>query len=180
VQVLELAGKIRHRPKTALTHLHLAELLLEEAGDMGRLEAPEHLDLAIPELQDMHMQPALERALAIRDSYRPTTVQASVRPPASDTLTAREREIAGLMADGRSNRSRSQQAEQITSARITLLVPVAVVILMRLAYPAADALYSSVPRELLLLVCGSVMLCGYIWMLRIGRVTRPARVGEDM
>jgi tight adherence protein B len=76
-------------------------------------------------------------------------------------------------------RLHAQQAEQITSARITLLVPIAVVIFMRVAYPAADAFYSSVPGELLLLGCGSVMLCGYIWMLRIGRVTRPARVSEE-
>jgi tight adherence protein B len=76
-------------------------------------------------------------------------------------------------------RVRSQQAEQITSARITLLVPVAVVVFMRVAYPAADAFYSGTPGELLLLVCGSVMLCGYVWMLRIGRIARPARVDED-
>ncbi len=73
----------------------------------------------------------------------------------------------------------AQQAEQITSARITLVVPIAVVIFMRVAYPAADALYSSVPGELLLLVCGGVMLSGYVWMLRIGRVARPARVNEE-
>jgi hypothetical protein len=59
-----------------------------------------------------------------------------------------------------------------------LVVPIAVVIFMRVAYPAADALYSSVPGELLLLVCGAVMLSGYVWMLRIGRVARPARVNE--
>jgi Flp pilus assembly protein TadB len=76
-------------------------------------------------------------------------------------------------------RVHSQQSEQVTSARITLVVPIAVVIFMRLAYPAADAFYSSVAGELLLLGCGSVMLCGYFWMLKIGRVARPARVDDD-
>ena len=77
-------------------------------------------------------------------------------------------------------RVHSQQAEQITSARITLVVPIAVVIFMRVAYPAADAFYSSLGGELLLLACGSVMLCGYFWMLKIGQVARPARVDEDL
>jgi tight adherence protein B len=76
-------------------------------------------------------------------------------------------------------RVHSQQAEQITSARITMLVPIAVVLFMRFAYPAADAFYTSVTGEFLLLGCGSVMLCGYFWMLKIGRIARPARVDED-
>jgi tight adherence protein B len=76
-------------------------------------------------------------------------------------------------------RVHAQQAEQITSARITLLVPIAVVIFMRLAYPSANAFYSSVLGEVLLLACGSVMLGGYVWMLRIGRVARSARVVEN-
>jgi len=76
-------------------------------------------------------------------------------------------------------RVQSQQAEQITSARITLLVPIAVVIFMRIAYPAADAFYSSVFGELLLLVCGTVMLFGYVWMLKIGRLSRQARLYAD-
>lgn len=76
-------------------------------------------------------------------------------------------------------RVHAQQAEQITSARITLVVPIAVVVFMRFAYPAADSFYASVTGEFLLLGCGTVMLCGYVWMLRIGRVARPARVDED-
>jgi tight adherence protein B len=76
-------------------------------------------------------------------------------------------------------RVRSQQTDQVTSARITLVVPIAVVLFMRIAYPAADRFYTSTPGELLLLGCGIVMLGGYIWMLKIGRVARPARVNED-
>jgi DNA-binding NarL/FixJ family response regulator len=101
---LEASGKIRHRPELALTHVSLAELLLEGADDAVRREALEHLDLAIPELQDMKMQPALGRALALHEIFAPTAAAAPAREPAaSDTLTAREREIASLMADGLSN-----------------------------------------------------------------------------
>jgi DNA-binding CsgD family transcriptional regulator len=104
MQALDAAGKIRFRPELALTHLSLAELLLQESNDAARSEALEHLDIAIPELQDMNMQPALERALMKRERLAPATTLAPGRASASDTLTAREREIASLMADGLSNR----------------------------------------------------------------------------
>jgi DNA-binding CsgD family transcriptional regulator len=102
-QALESAGKIRFRPELALTHLHLAELLLKEADDAVRPEALEHLDVAIPELRDMKMQPAFERALALRETLAPAATMAAASESASVTLTVREREIAGLMADGLSN-----------------------------------------------------------------------------
>jgi DNA-binding CsgD family transcriptional regulator len=103
-QALETAGKLRFRPELAITHLRLAELLLEEADDVARTEALAHLDTAIPELRDMKMQPALERALALSDTRRAPPMQISARSAISDGLTAREREIAGLMADRLSNR----------------------------------------------------------------------------
>jgi DNA-binding CsgD family transcriptional regulator len=102
-QALESASKIRFRPELALTHLRLAELLLKEADDAARPEALEHLDLAIPELRDMKMQPGLERALALRETLTPAATVAGAGESASDTLTVREREIATLMADGLSN-----------------------------------------------------------------------------
>jgi DNA-binding CsgD family transcriptional regulator len=102
-QALESAGKIRFRPELALTHLRLAELLLKEADDAARPEALEHLDVAIPELRDMKMQPALERAVALRESHAPAIARAAGRESASDVLTVREREIASLIADGLSN-----------------------------------------------------------------------------
>jgi ATP/maltotriose-dependent transcriptional regulator MalT len=104
LQALESAGKIRFRPELALIHLRLAELLLEEADDVSRQEALEHLQIAIPELQAMKMQPWLERALALRNDHQPVELRAPVRPRTSDPLTAREREIASLVADGLSNR----------------------------------------------------------------------------
>jgi DNA-binding CsgD family transcriptional regulator len=103
-QALESAGKIRFRPELALTHLRLAELLLEEADDSTRSDALAHLDTAIPELRDMKMQPALERALALSDTYQAPPVQRSPRSTSFDGLTAREREIANLIARGLSNR----------------------------------------------------------------------------
>ncbi len=76
-------------------------------------------------------------------------------------------------------RIRAQQAEQIAGARITLLVPIAVVLFMRVAYPAGDHFYASPVGELLLLGCGLAMVGGYCWMLNIGRVARPARADEE-
>jgi DNA-binding CsgD family transcriptional regulator len=103
-QALDSAGKIRFRPELALTHLRLAELLLDGGDDHAQSDALEHLDAAIPELQDMHMRPGLERGLALRETLAPAAAPTPARQSASDSLTAREREIAGLMADGLSNR----------------------------------------------------------------------------
>jgi DNA-binding NarL/FixJ family response regulator len=103
-QALESAGKIRFRPELALTRVSLAELLLQEGDEAARSEALKHLDIAIPELQDMKMQPARERALALKDKFEAVAAQLPGRQSASDALTAREREIASLMANGLSNR----------------------------------------------------------------------------
>jgi DNA-binding CsgD family transcriptional regulator len=102
-QALESAGKIRFRPELALTHLRLAELLLDGTNDSAQSEALAHLDLAIPELIDMKMQPALERARALRESFEPATPLGPTRESAAGGLTGREREIASLMAYGLSN-----------------------------------------------------------------------------
>jgi DNA-binding CsgD family transcriptional regulator len=101
-QALEAASKIGFRPELALTRVSLAELLLQEGGETARSEAQEYLDDAIPELRDMKMQPGLDRALALYETIAPTLAPA--RQSASDALTAREREIASLVADGLSNR----------------------------------------------------------------------------
>jgi DNA-binding CsgD family transcriptional regulator len=100
-QALEAAGKIRFRPEIALIHLRLAELTLEEGEDS---EAVEHLDVAIPELRDMSMQPALERGLSLLKQIEnrvPAPASAAVVSP---VLTGREQEVARLLAGGRSNR----------------------------------------------------------------------------
>jgi len=94
-QALEVARKIRFRPEIALTHLGIAELLLDGDADAmnhtptrtghprgpgdgragetpappeaQRAEALAHLDFAIAEFRDMKMQPSLERALRRKD-----------------------------------------------------------------------------------------------------------------
>jgi DNA-binding CsgD family transcriptional regulator/tetratricopeptide (TPR) repeat protein len=103
MQALESAGKIRFRPELALSHLGLAELMVKDADDGTRFEALEHLEIALPELRDMKMQPAVERGQALRETLAPAAAVATTSESASDTLTAREREIASLMADGLSN-----------------------------------------------------------------------------
>jgi hypothetical protein len=65
-QALDACEAIRFRPEIALTHLQLAELLLEHYPD-ERAIAIGHLDFAIAEFRDMKMQPSLERALRHRE-----------------------------------------------------------------------------------------------------------------
>jgi class 3 adenylate cyclase/tetratricopeptide (TPR) repeat protein len=64
-EALEVCGRLRFRPELALTHLQLAELLLDEPR--GHDEAMRHLNFAIAEFRDMKMQPSLERALRHKD-----------------------------------------------------------------------------------------------------------------
>jgi DNA-binding CsgD family transcriptional regulator len=101
LQALEVASKIRFRPELALTHLRLGELLVDEDDPSAALE---HVNFAIPEFRDMKMQPALERALALKDKLEAPTPRRPGRQSVSDTLTVREREIASLVAHGLSNR----------------------------------------------------------------------------
>ena len=61
-QALDAAAKIRFRPEVALTHLQLAELLMDHYPE-EQAKAQQHLDFAISEFRAMKMQPALERAL---------------------------------------------------------------------------------------------------------------------
>jgi tetratricopeptide (TPR) repeat protein/archaellum biogenesis ATPase FlaH len=61
-EAIKVCTKMRFRPELALTRLQLAELLLEHYPN-EKQEASEHLDFAIKELQEMKMQPSLERAL---------------------------------------------------------------------------------------------------------------------
>jgi predicted ATPase/DNA-binding CsgD family transcriptional regulator len=62
------------------------------------------LETAIPELRSMKMQPALERALALSNRVAPPPGSEPLPLGAARGLTAREREVAGLVADGLSNR----------------------------------------------------------------------------
>lgn len=108
-QALESAVKIRFRPELALTHLRLAELLVEEAKERGLSEAVDHLDTAIPELRAMKMQPALERALSLSSRVASPPAGEPLTGSAADPLTAREREVARLLAEGLRNREIAQK-----------------------------------------------------------------------
>jgi DNA-binding NarL/FixJ family response regulator len=104
VQALGAAGKIRFRPEIALAHLSLAELLSEDADDAAQSEAQEHLAVAIPELRDMKMQPGLERALSLLEHVERSAPTPVTNVDVPHVLTNREREVARLVAAGRSNR----------------------------------------------------------------------------
>jgi ATP/maltotriose-dependent transcriptional regulator MalT len=99
-RALETAGKIGFRPDIALTHVQLAELLLHE-GKSG--QAQRHLDIAIPELNEMHMQPAHMRALSLAALAERGDLPETVGGLALDGLTRRERDVARLIANGRTN-----------------------------------------------------------------------------
>jgi non-specific serine/threonine protein kinase len=59
----------------------------------------------------MKMQPAPERALALKAKVEAAAVpHLPGRRPTSDMLTAREREIASLIADGSSNRDIAEKS----------------------------------------------------------------------
>jgi ATP/maltotriose-dependent transcriptional regulator MalT len=120
-QALETAGKIRFRPELALTHLRLAELLHDEQNPAARSEAHEHLSIAIPELREMKMRRALDRALALREHPSPRHRHTLARRAESDPLTAREWETASLIAGGSSNR---EIAERLVIAEGTVEVHV--------------------------------------------------------
>ena len=83
-----------------MTHLRLAELL--NADERDAAEALTHLNVALPELRDMHMQPGLERALGLLEQLEHRA--AASRGDATQVLTGREREVARLLAGGRTNR----------------------------------------------------------------------------
>jgi tetratricopeptide (TPR) repeat protein len=65
-EAIKVCTEIGFRPELALSHLQLAELLLEHYP-AEKKEALEHLDFAVKEFRDMKMQPSLERALRHKD-----------------------------------------------------------------------------------------------------------------
>jgi DNA-binding CsgD family transcriptional regulator len=95
------AEKIRFRPELGLAHLSLADLLLEDGEESQALQ---HLLAAIPELEDMKMQPALEHGRSPLQQIQHGAPAPGTDAKATSGLTGRERELVYLMAAGRSNR----------------------------------------------------------------------------
>jgi DNA-binding NarL/FixJ family response regulator len=105
LQALDVGATIGFRPEIALTHLELAGLLLGEGLAM-QAEAFGHLDFAIDELRAMGMQPALKRALRLREDHLQAAQQAAAprtRPVYPGGLSPREVEVFRLVAAGKSN-----------------------------------------------------------------------------
>ena len=120
-QSLVAAGRIGFRPELAMTHVALAELLLNGGpaeyhvrsvktgfqpsrtgyARQGRenlpAEALRHLELAIPELSAMGMRPALERARQIAARAEETGGSAE-RTTLPNGLSEREAEVLRLLA----------------------------------------------------------------------------------
>ena len=99
-KALEVATKVRFRPEIALARLQLAELLLSQDSS-DRVQALEHLQIAVGELEDMKMLPYLERARLVQQRDQTNRAERPVYP---DGLTHREVEILRLIARGRTNR----------------------------------------------------------------------------
>jgi DNA-binding CsgD family transcriptional regulator len=104
-QALEVAGRIAFRPELALTHLQLADVLLAGDDHQSCAAGRAHLEFAIAELTRMQMKPALEVALELAGRTG-AKAQAAAAPmtQAFTTLTGRERDVAALLATGRTNR----------------------------------------------------------------------------
>jgi DNA-binding CsgD family transcriptional regulator len=109
-QALEVAGRVRFRPEVALTHLQLAELLIDDARGSADLD---DLDFAIAEFREMNMQPASERALKCRESLSRRPAARGSEYPGS--LTAREAEVLRPVAARHSNNEIA--AELVLSVR---------------------------------------------------------------
>jgi non-specific serine/threonine protein kinase len=100
---IERCQRIRYRPELALSRLDLAELMFDHFPDEHQV-ALEQLRSAVSELEAMHMQPALERARARHELGHAVGIHRET-PANAVGLTAREWQVAGLIATGRTNRA---------------------------------------------------------------------------
>ena len=104
-EAMRICERVRFRPELALIQLDLAELLYSHFPE-EQSEALERLSIATEELRAMDMQPGLERALRVSERVRSrdAVVQGTAVTRSDAGLTAREREVASLVAAGESNR----------------------------------------------------------------------------
>jgi tetratricopeptide (TPR) repeat protein len=68
-EAIRICTEMRFRPELALSHLELADLLLEHYPN-EQAEAIAHLDFSIAEFQEMKMQPSLTRALGYKEIFK--------------------------------------------------------------------------------------------------------------
>jgi DNA-binding CsgD family transcriptional regulator len=102
---LQICERVRFRPELALIHLDLAELLAAHFPE-EQSEVVAQLAIATDELRSMGMQPGLYRALQLaeRIGLPKSGVKAGGVVQSDGGLTAREREVASLVATGKTNR----------------------------------------------------------------------------
>jgi DNA-binding CsgD family transcriptional regulator len=99
-EALRVCSRLGFRPELALTHLNYAELLAEHYPDkLGA--AAEYLGVALGELGELKMNPALNRALILREALEAGRPTAGNQP---DHLTRREADVLALVAEGLSNK----------------------------------------------------------------------------
>jgi Flp pilus assembly protein TadB len=168
------------RIRSELGSVTLQEALLNARSTVPPVLVPVFEQIAQDLQQRRSLAEALRRSrVRLPDRAWETCVAAFLLSEAlgGEALSATlGRLIASLRADVQWRGAlAAQQARQITSARITLVLPILVVVFLRTSLPGADAFYSGPVGELLLLVCGLCMVFGYWLMLRTGRLSEAPR-----
>jgi len=107
-RALQQAHDMGFRPEIALARVGLAALLLDRfPGEQE--EAVNHLHLAMPELREMGMRPALERAESLWAQMEARAAAEAARQRPAGGLTGRETEVLRLVAAGSTNRQISDE-----------------------------------------------------------------------
>ena len=112
---LTFSRAVGYRPELAWTCHDYAELMLNQDGRGKRDQASSLLDEALSLSTELGMKPLLERVTSLRQKVGS---QPTERPAYPDGLTAREVEVLGLVAQGKTNQ---EIAEELIIALNTVL-----------------------------------------------------------